>query len=126
MNRIEELEREIELKKAELKALKKEKHLNFDVYNQFESQKYGNYSLGNALSADLRSLATRLVSITAVTRTHDGSQYLNARKKTRIADMTQDEISFCNDFLNELYPIIEKYAIRVLYENKNKGGENEG
>lgn len=123
MDRIKELEREIEIKKAELKSLKKQKHLNFDDYNQFESQKYGNFSIGYSLSADLRSLATRLASLKVETRAYDGTQYINARKKTRIADMTQEELSFCNDFLKELYPIIEKYAIRVLYQEKEEGGK---
>lgn len=120
MNKIFELEREIELKKEELRVLKKQKHLNFDDYNNFEKHKYNNYSLGNALCAELRSLATRMVSIQEGTRTYDGSKYLTAREKPKVAEMTQDEVSFCNDLLRDLYPIIEKYAIRILSYKENK------
>ena len=120
MNKIFDLEREIELKKEELRALKKQKHLNFDEYNNFESGKYHNYSLGNALCAELRSLATRMVSIQEVTRKHDGSKYLTAREKTKVSEMKQEEVDFCNDLLRDLYPIIEKYAERILQYRENK------
>lgn len=120
MDRIEELKREIELKNEELKALKGERHLNFDDYNNFGGGKYGGYSIGASLCAELRSLATRIVSIREVTRTYDGSKYITAKNKPKTAEMTQEQISFCNDFLRELYPVIEKYAKIILDKNKEE------
>lgn len=120
MDRIQELEREIELKKAELASLKKQKHLNFDVYNNFQKEKYGSYSIGAVLNAELRSLVTRVVSIKEQTRTYDLTKYLTSKQKARTKDMTEEELLFCNNLLRDLYPIIEKYTIEVLSKEQKR------
>lgn len=119
MNRIAELEAEIALKMAELKQLKEGNHLDFSDYNSFDSEKYSNYSLGHVISPELRSLAIRMLTIEEKTRAHhDNSKYLTTKPKPKVKEMTKEEISFCNDFIKELYPIIEKYTRIILLKKE--------
>lgn len=118
MDRIAELEAEIALKMAELKQLKEGNHLDFSDYNSFDNEKYSNYSLGQVISPELRSLAIRMLTIEEKTRPYDESKYLTTKPKPKVKQMTKEEISFCNAFIKELYPIIEKYTRIVLLKKE--------
>lgn len=119
IDRISELEKEIELKKAELRELKRKRHLDFGDYIAFGDGVYGSYSLGNFLYAELRSLVTKVCSMKEETRRCDGSKDLTFTKKTKTSEMTEEELRFCNDFLKELYPVVEKYS-RIILEKEKK------
>ena len=119
INRISELEKEIELKKAELRELKRKRHLDFGDYIAFGDGIYGSYSLGNFLYAELRSLVTKVCSMKEETRRCDGTKYITSNKRTKTSEMTDEELRFCNDFLKELYPIVVKYSRIILERRKN-------
>lgn len=116
MDRILELEKEIEEKRAELKRLRENRNFNFSSYNSFENEKYGSYSLGHNISAELRNLCVKLLSMEVKTRA-DHSEYITTKPRPKVKEMSQYEICLCNKFLEELYPLVEKYA-RIILSNK--------
>lgn len=104
MDRIEELEREIEVKKAELRALKANKKLNFQMYN----------SAGLCCTADcIRKL------IVEIARTKCRKNNVSSR----VSEWDSERIKLGNAFIADLYPIVSKYA--GLFAELNKGGKNE-
>ena len=98
MDRILQLEKEIEEKRAELKRLRENKHFNFSSYNSFENGKYGSYSLGHNIRTELRNLCLKLFSIEVKTRANN-SEYITSNPKAKVKEMKQYEISLCNNFL---------------------------
>lgn len=114
--RIALLEAEIKAKKDELKSLKYRRHIDYSIYRSFRGGLYDrgcSCGLAHRLSPEISALARSLAVIYEETR-NDGSKYLCCEKNVKIKDLSFDQISFCNEFVNELYPIIEKYANKVL------------
>lgn len=130
MNRTEEneqiakLEAEIATKTAELKRIKAGLRFDYSLYNSFGDGIYGNISLDDAISPELSKLAKRILVLEEETRTHDGSKFLKAHRMAKEKEMTKEDFSFCNAFLQELYPVIEKYA-KIALEKKKTHPESE-
>lgn len=116
MSEIEALEREIAEKKAELRALKASRTLCYEPYKKFKSEIYGSFSLARTdIINHLRGLAICLVTLKEHYRELDGSVYLaTANMKPKVCELTKEQTDFCNNFINDIYPIIEKYANIIL------------
>lgn len=117
MDRCEEIKKQIRDLQNELKSLEAPKCIDYSQYDLFRNGMYGYPSLKHCLRDDLRHLAVHLASLKEAVR-GDGSKYLEHVTCYKISSMNKDQIKFCNDFVNEIYPIIEKYAERKLLESK--------
>lgn len=114
--RIAQLEAEILAKKAELKALKYRACIDYSIYRTFRDGVYDHcysHGLSVCLAPAITALARVLVSVYEVTR-NDGSKYLTVKQGIKMKDLSREQIAFCNDFANELYPLIEKYVNKIL------------
>ena len=121
MDRCEEIKKQIQSLQDELKSLQSPNHIDYSQYRLFRNGIYSYPSLAECLRDDLRHLAVHLVSLREVVRdsgTLAGSKHLKCIPCRKIQSMDKKEIEFCNDFVNEIYPIIEKYAERKLSENE--------
>lgn len=121
MDRCEEIKKQIRDLQNELKSLKAPRRIDYSQYDLFRNGMYDYPSLKHCLRDDLRHLAVLLVSLREVVRDNEtltGSKYLKCIPCRKVQSMDKEEIEFCNDFVNEIYPIIEKYAERKLSEGK--------
>lgn len=117
---IAQLEAEISAKKAELQALKKNRHLDYSAYNEFHKDVYdtGYFGLTGNISNELRNLVLAMITLREKSRI-DGSVYLkNSYKKPKISELNKEDVAMCNDILKDLYPVIEKHANLIINKHK--------
>jgi hypothetical protein len=108
------MEEKLKQAKKELKKFEKYKGLKFDAYRNYGG---GKYSKGLACDSFVDVLR-KLVLYMAGTTKQKGNNfdYLDVCiKSTKDLDFTETKL--CNDFLEEIYPLIEKYMDMFL-ENK--------
>ena len=118
---INELQKEIAEKTAQLKAMQRDTHFAFTDYNDFCNGKYKGRSLGHCIRGELRNLCFRILSLEERFSTCNDTYYLTEGKLRRHRELTNQEVSICNNMLKELCPIIQKYAKQILdIKQKNK------
>ena len=114
---IKEMEEKLKEAKKELKKFEKYRGLNFDAYHNYGG---GKYHKGLARECFVDALR-RLVLYMAGTTKAKGCSFEHSDisiKSTK--DLNFAETKLCNDFLEEIYPLIEKYMDMFL---KNKWGD---
>ena len=111
---IKEMEEKLKEDKKELKKFEKYRGLNFDAYHNYGG---GKYHKGLARECFVDALR-KLVLYMAGTTKNEGNNfdYLDMHIKST-KDLNFAETKLCNDFLEEIYPLIEKY-IDMFLENK--------
>lgn len=110
---IEEKQKEVTLLKKELSSYNKYRNFDFEKYKKFTTKLCpGRHPLNNeALLTKIRELARKL----ATCHIKDGSCHFKSADKK--ADLLPHQIKICNDFIDELYPLIVKYTIMAIEHN---------
>lgn len=116
--KIEQLQRDIKEREEELKATRKElktfekyRGLKFDLYKNYGNGKYRDGLARDNFTDALRKLALTISGVTDVE-----NKYLRTSLR-QAKELSYTETKLCNDFLEELYPLVEKYVDKFL-ENK--------
>ena len=118
--RREQLEEKIKQLQSQLKKLKEQVKIDWSKYYNFGEGKY-NYGglVGEHKPCDyLRQLAQRLCSLYTYEKDEDGMCYIYHNDMPMIKSLTKEQAEYINGFLDECYPIIEKYALISLERNK--------
>ena len=113
-NSIKEMEEKLKEAKKELRQFEKYRGLKFDAYREYGSGKYYNGMAKDAFLGALRSLTLYIIGVEK--RPSENCHCLDFQIK-KATELNFAETKLCNDFLDEIYPIIEKYVDMVL-ENK--------
>lgn len=115
-----QLQEEIKRLQSQLKALKQQVKIDWTKYYNFGEGKYCYGSLvGEGKPTDyLRQLAQRLCSLYASESMTDGLPFIRSNDMPRISKLTKEQAEYINGFLDECYPIVEKYALISLERNK--------
>ena len=110
-NSIKEMEERLKEARKELRQFEKYRGLKFDTYRNYGN---GKYFKGLAYDCFVDALR-RLVLYMAGTTKAEGydSKILNMSIKSA-KDLSFEETKLCNDFLEEIYPLIEKYMDMFL------------
>lgn len=120
-----QLQEEIERLQRQLKALKPQRKIDWSKYIDFNNGKYctGNYAytlnsvIGNLIRPVAFSLLTLYEKKCAVA---DVEYYhLHHFDFPNARNLTDEQANYVNNFLDECYPIIEKYALISLERNKD-------
>ena len=120
-NKIKILQQEIKEKEAELKKTREELR-KYDKYRHFVFDKYKTYGNGKyrqGLKDEKLYNAIRILALTIFSITDKGS-YLSVENLPKTKELNTIQIKFCNDFIDELYPLIEKYTNSVLSEKRKE------
>lgn len=121
--KIEELENQIKFLKNQVSALKSEFRIDWTKYYMFGDGEYHNglcYSTTDGVTERIRGLAMRLLSLQEECNVH-GDKYVHFEKCVRATKMTKEQAKFANGFIDEIYPIVEKYAMIALKNKELKG-----
>lgn len=118
--REKQLQEEIERLQAQLKALKEQVKVDWSKYYNFGEGKYCYGSLvgENKPTEYLRKLAQRLCSLYASGTMNDAPLYIRFNDMPMLSKLTKEQAEYINGFLDECYPIVEKYALISLERNK--------
>lgn len=118
--RIEQLEKEIEQLQLQLKAIKQQTKIDWSKYYAFGNGKYSYGALvgENDPTGYIRQLAQRLCSLYAKEITKGEPLSIWHNDMPRISKLTKEQAEYINGFIDECYPIIEKYALISLERNK--------
>ncbi len=114
-NSIKEMEKKLKEAKKELRQFEKYRGLKFDAYREYGSGEYFNGMAKDTFLGALRSLTLYIIGVEK--RPSADRHYLDFQIK-KATELNFAETKLCNDFLEEIYPIIEKYMDVVLDENK--------
>lgn len=107
---VKESEKKLKAAQKELRKVEKYRGLKFGLYKNYGNGKYY-HGLANDNFVDiLRKLA---IVICGVTERGDTCKYLNTPLMS-VKELSYTETKLCNDFLEELYPLVEKYVDKVL------------
>ena len=114
-NSIKEMEEKLKEAKKELKQFEKYRGLKFDLYSNYGGGIYYKGLARDCFRDTLRKLALYIVG----TKNKKGVnlEYLDMGIKST-KDLSCEETKLCNDFLEEIYPIIAKYMDIVLDNNR--------
>nr|DAG28569.1 MAG TPA: Interferon-induced 35 kDa protein (IFP 35) N-terminus [Caudoviricetes sp.] len=118
--REKQLQEEIERLQAQLKALKEQVKIDWSKYYNFGKGKY-NYGglVGEHRPCDyLRMLAQRLCSLYDHGIANNGLHSIWYNDMPMISKLTKEQAEYINGFIDECYPIVEKYALISLERNK--------
>ena len=110
-NSIKKMEEKLKEAKKELKKFEKYRGLKFDLYSNYGGGIYYKGLARDCFRDILRKLALYIVG----TKNEKGTnfEYLDIGIKST-KDLSYEETKLCNDFLEEIYPIIAKYMDIVL------------
>lgn len=120
-----QLQEEIERLQRQLKALKTQRKIDWSKYVDFNGGKYCEFNCYNTLNTVIgnyvRPLAFSLLTLYEKKVECIDSDYYGLYHFTfpNAKNLTDEQANYVNDFLNECYPIIEKYALISLEHNKN-------
>jgi hypothetical protein len=114
-NSIKEMEEKLKEARKELRQFEKYRGLKFDVYREYGSGKYYNGMARDAFLGALRSLTLYIIGVEK--RPSADRHCLDFQIK-KAAELNFAETKLCNDFLDEIYPIIEKYMDIVLDDTR--------
>lgn len=132
--REKQLQEEIERLQAQLKVLKTIRKIDWSKYTDFNNGKYLNCP-GNTLVSIVGSYVRPLASVlfALYEKEHGYNDYITGEKTSSYAlyhsdipsvrNLTNEQAQYINAFLDECYPIIEKYALISLERNKGTGNE---
>lgn len=122
--KIEQLKNEIAMLSAQLKVLKQQHQIDWSKYALFGNGKYEKGLAGErvGISDIVRKTALRLLAIKEEQR--GDVAYIRSDNLPRAKKLTKKQAKFVNGFIDEIYPIIEKYALITL-NNKAAGGEQD-
>ena len=114
MNEIERLEQEIKEKQAILKQLKSEKangeRRNFRKYRMFRDDIFKYFSASDHLIAPLRDFILVLSTIHKW-KHEDGTESICVcTHKPKVKDADEQRLRVCNNFIDEIHPIVSKYV----------------
>lgn len=112
---IKEKEEQLKQAKSKMKKYQKYKHFIFSKYKEFGGEKYPGGLHKDYLIADIRNLARRIVSAKKEC-TYNGKFIVSFCDSKAVNSLNAEEIKICNDFIEELYPIVEKY-VNIVIEN---------
>lgn len=101
-NSIKEMEEELKKARKELRKFDKYRGLKFDSYKEYHEEIYRDGLAKESFINVLRSLVLHMAGY------EDKGGYLDFRIK-KSSELNIEEIKLCNDFLDEIYPIISKY-----------------
>ena len=110
-NSIKEMEEKLKEAKKELRQFEKYRGLKFDLYSNYGGGIYYKGLARDCFLDTLRKLALYIVGTKNKKGTNVG--YLETGIKST-KDLSYEETKLCNDFLEEIYPIIAKYMDIVL------------
>lgn len=118
--RIEQLEETIKKLQLQLKAIRQQTKIDWSKYYAFGD---GKYSYGGLVGEHkpceyLRQLAQRLCSLYASEKYEDGLYHIEYNDMPMIKTLTKEQSEYINGFIDECYPIVEKYALISLERNK--------
>lgn len=120
--KIEALQSQIDVLTKQLKALKSATKIDYSKYYMFGD---GKYEKGLCYAADfaphIRTLASRLLKLKICTNVY-GKRFLTVDSGFNTRNLTKTQTEYINDFINEIYPIVERYALITL-DNKSVEGE---
>ena len=113
-NSIKEMEEKLKEARRELRQFEKYRGLKFDAYREYRSDKYSNGMSRETFVSALRALTLYIIGVEKCPTI--SGHYLDFKIK-KVSELNFAETKLCNDFLDEIYPIVEKYVDMVL-ENK--------
>lgn len=119
---IKEKEKQLKQARAKMQKYNKYKHFIFTKYKDFGGKNYSNGLHEDCLITDIRNLAKRIVSAKQANRLN-GSLFIDFHNSKTVKSLNAVQIKICNDFIDELYPIIEKY-VNIVIENEEANNEN--
>lgn len=114
-NSIKEMEEKLKEARKELRMFEKYRGLKFDTYREYGNGKYSKGLANDYFVEALRKLVLCMAGTTSEKGNNFG--YLNTKIKST-KDLNFAEIKLCNDFLDEIYPIIAKYMDIVLDDTR--------
>jgi hypothetical protein len=113
-NSIKQMEEKLKEARKELRRFEKYRGLKFDLYREYRSDKYPSGMSRETFLSALRTLTLYVIGVQKCPSI--SSHYLDFKIK-KVSELSLKETKMCNDFLEEIYPIIEIYVDMVL-ENK--------
>lgn len=121
MTEIQAIEAEIAEKKALLLKLKKEKrrdsHLSYEKYNNMLGKRvYIDSYYNNAMYITMRNFVTMWMNA-MLARDSRGEIIKFPKERLSISAASAEQMRICNDFLDELHPIVSKYVHIFLNHN---------
>ena len=111
---IKEMEEKLKEARMELRQFEKYCGLKYDAYREYGAGKYYDGMAKDELINTLRKLALCIVGVEE--NSCASGYYLNFEVK-QVKELNFQEKKLCNDFLEEIYPIIAKYMDIVLNDN---------
>lgn len=115
MSEIERLEQEIKEKKAMLRQLKSEKakgeRLNFQKYRMFRADRFAYFGCSDHLVNPLREFVLVLSTINKNKCEDCTTESIHVScHKPKVKDIDEQRLRVCNDFIDEIHPIVSKYV----------------
>ena len=113
-NLIKQLEEKLQETKKELKNYKKYTGLDYEKYREYGNEQCPKGLCDESLITALRQLILTIVGVKKL-QNYDrhGNEFTSIdfpSKLKKVADLNIQETKLCNDFLDEMYPIIKKYV----------------
>ena len=121
--KIEELENQIKFLKNQVSALKSAHRIDWTKYYMFGDGKYEGGLCHDSVSGVTersRLLALRIMSL--YEQPCGDRVCVQSCNPPNARKLTVKQANFINGFLDEIYPIVEKYAIIALNNKELKGG----
>ena len=122
--KIEELENQIKFLKRQVSALKSAHRIDWAKYYMFGDGKYEGGLCADAdsgVTERARLLALRIMSL--YEKRVGDRLYVRSCNPPNARKLTVKQAEFANGFLDEIYPIVEKYAMIALNDKDNLQGE---
>lgn len=122
--KIEELENQIKFLKKQVSALKSAHRIDWTKYYMFGDGKYEGGLCHYAVSGvteRARLLGLRIMSL--YEEPYGDRWCVNSHNPPDARKLTVKQANFINGFLDEIYPIVEKYAMIALNDKDNLQGD---
>lgn len=114
-NALKEAQERVREIKCEMKALDEYKKIKWNKYRTRSDKLFGHYLYSEELAGILRKLSIYVVGI-AVRDIGSSRRWDLYPRYSKLNQLTSRKLKLCNDFINDMYEVIEKYAHNVLVD----------